>query len=373
MPRVENGRRPAGYYFRARARANERQLSMLSDEQFEELAVVNQVRQQVRAWRAAGYPGATPVTRQLLAHWTQPERERRLFFCQLEAAETVIWLVEIRGDRRLGIDIPLDTPLDGASKPLLRYAVKMATGSGKTVVMAMLMAWSFVNKAYTPQDRRFSDGVLIVTPNLTVKERLGGGETWSVKREGVKREDVMSEDGEDEDVEEGRATSAWTLEPERPLLPGARGNYFERFDLAPANLLPYLGQGRVLISNWQALALRDDGGKRQVVQRGRESAAAFANRSLRDLGSKKNLLVINDEAHHAYRPAPYDDRRPDGIGADYNTPVNVAAFEAEAKRILAEVEAECGWMVETWHPHCDHPQRVKARINYTVWSMDKLL
>jgi type III restriction enzyme len=145
MPRVENGRRPAGYYFRARARANERQLSMLSDEQFEELAVVNQVRQLVRAWRAAGYPGATPVTRQLLAHWTQPERERRLFFCQLEVAETVIWLVEIRGDRRLGIDVPLDTPLDGASKPLLRYAVKMATGSGKTVVMAMLMAWSILS------------------------------------------------------------------------------------------------------------------------------------------------------------------------------------------------------------------------------------
>ena len=72
MPRVENGRRPAGYYFRARARANERQLSMLSDEQFEELGVVNQIRQQVRAWREAGYPGATPVTRQLLAHWAPP-------------------------------------------------------------------------------------------------------------------------------------------------------------------------------------------------------------------------------------------------------------------------------------------------------------
>jgi hypothetical protein len=91
MPRVENGRRPAGYYFRARTRAGERQLPMLADEQFEELTVVNQVRAQVRQWRAAGYPGATPVTRQLLAHWTQPEREQRLFFCQLEVAETIIW------------------------------------------------------------------------------------------------------------------------------------------------------------------------------------------------------------------------------------------------------------------------------------------
>ena len=61
------------------------------------------------------------------------------------------------------------------------------------------------------------------------------------------------------------------------------------------------------------------------------------------------------------------------VAYNYNTPVDVAAFEAEARRILAEVEAECGWMYETWHPHCDHPQRVKARINYTVWSIDKLL
>ena len=87
--------------------------------------------------------------------------------------------MEVRGDRKLGIDIPLDTPLDGQAKPLTRYAIKMATGSGKTVVMAMLMAWSFVNKQLNPQDRRFSDGILIVTPNLTVKERLGGGATGS--------------------------------------------------------------------------------------------------------------------------------------------------------------------------------------------------
>ncbi len=56
------------------------------------------------------------------------------------------------------------------------------------------------------------------------------------------------------------------------------------------------------------------------------------------------------------------------IAYNYNTPVDVAAFEREARRILREVEEECGWMYETWHPHCDHPQRVKGRINYTVWS-----
>lgn len=325
MPRIENGRRRAGYYFRARARAGERQLSFLSDEQFDELGLVNRIRAQVRDWRAAGYPGATPVTRQLLAHWNNPDRERRLFFCQLEAAETVIWLMEIRGDRKLGIDIPPDTPLDGASKPLTRYAVKMATGSGKTVVMAMLMAWSFVNKALNPQDRRFSDGILIVTPNLTVKERLGGG--GSGERERGSEGDTESEDA-DEDGQ-ARAVLAAAREPERPLVPGARGNYFERFDLVPAMLLPYLGQGRVLITNWQTLAVRDDGGKRQVMQRGQESPTAFANRVLRDLGGKKNLLVINDEAHHAYRPAPYDDdRRPDGMSAEEWAELKAAKEEA---------------------------------------------
>jgi len=312
MPRVENGRRRAGYYFRARTRADERQLSFLSDEQFEELGVVNLIRQRVREWRESGYAGATPVSKQLLAHWRRADRERRLFFCQIEAAETLIWLSEIRGDRKLGIDLPLDLPLDGESGPLTRYAIKMATGSGKTVVMAMIMAWSIINKVMNPQDRRFSDSVLIVTPNLTVRERLGGGAGPVL----VEIEKDQGEDDEESEDEVLRTAAPLLVEPERALIPGARGNYWNRFDLVPSAYQPYLGQGRVQIMNWHKLSINDDSDKRQIVQRGREGNAAFANRALRDLGSKKNLLVINDEAHHAYRPAPYsDENRPEGMSA----------------------------------------------------------
>jgi type III restriction enzyme len=315
QPVVMEGRRPAGYYFRARRRADERQLSFLAEEQFVQLELVNTIRHRVGEWRKAGYPGATPITRQLLAYWSRPERERRLFFCQREAAETVIWLTEVHAAQRRGLQIPKDQPLDEASlikgyKPLTRYGLKMATGSGKTVVMDMLIAWSVLNKVHNPQDRRFSDAVLVACPNLTVRERLGG---------------VVAKPEENHAISE---------EPERALIPGARGNYYEAFDLVPRSLFDALGQGRIYITNWHALAPEDDSRKRSVIQRGEESDTAFANRVLRDLGSKKNILVLNDEAHHAYRPAPYD---VDSQAADY--------LSAEEKRELkAEKEQATVWV-----------------------------
>lgn len=315
QPMKIDGRRPAGYYFRARRRADERQLSFLAEEQFVQLELVNTIRHRVGEWCRAGYPGATPITRQLLAYWSRPDRERKLFFCQREAAETVIWLTEVYATQRRGLRIPKDQPLDEASlhkdyKPLIRFGLKMATGAGKTVVMAMLIAWSVLNKVHNPQDPRFSDAILVLCPNLTVRERLGGA---------VARPD------------ENHTTSE---EPERALIPGARGNYYEAFDLVPRSLLDALGQGRIYITNWHALAAEDDSRKRSVIQRGEESDQAFANRVLRDLGSKKNILVINDEAHHAYRPAPYD--------------VNAQAADdlsAEEKRKLkAEKEQATVWV-----------------------------
>jgi type III restriction enzyme len=156
----------------------------------------------------------------------------------------------------------------------------MATGSGKTVVMAMVIAWSVLNKVHAPRSKRYSDAVLVLCPNLTIKERLGGAPR-ELELEGP--------------------------EPQRPIVPGARGNYYEAFDLVPSGLLPDLGQARVHITNWHALALADDSGRRGVVQRGRESDAAFCARVLRDLGSRNNILVINDEAHHAYRPKALDE------------------------------------------------------------------
>jgi type III restriction enzyme len=94
----------------------------------------------------------------------------------------------------------------------------------------------------------------------------------------------------------------------RVLWSPARGNYYEAFDLVPSRLLPALGRGRFLITNWHAFLPQDDARRRGVVQRGPESDAAFCARVLHDLGSARNLLVLNDEAHHCYRPRPEADR-----------------------------------------------------------------
>ena len=298
LPRVAPGRRPAGYYYRdpSRAREASAQMSMLADETFVQLEIVNEIRERVGRWREQGYPGATSITKRLLEHWQQSERERQLFFCQREAAETIVWLTETEAGRRMANRVPTDVPADPDSVergygPLTRYCAKMATGSGKTVVMAMVIAWSVLNKVHGSRSNRYSDAVLILCPNLTIKERLGGAPR------------DLTLDGQ---------------EPERALIPGARGNYYERFDLVPAGLLADLGQARIHITNWHALAIADDSGRRGVVQRGRESDAAFCSRVLRNLGSRNNLLVINDEAHHAYRPRPLDeeDDKLSGLSAE---------------------------------------------------------
>ncbi|MBC7109283.1 MAG: DEAD/DEAH box helicase family protein, partial [Methanomassiliicoccales archaeon] len=252
QPVLKEGRRPAGYYLKARTRGPQ---PSLLEEEFVPMDLVNTIRQRVKEWREKGYPGVTPITRQLLNHWNNPERERKLFFCQREAAETLIWLVEASPAEKQGIVIPKDNGLT-------RYACKMATGSGKTVVMAMVIAWQVLNKLANPQDRRFSDAVLVVCPNLTIRERL------------------------------------------QVLLPWKHGNYYEKFDLLPRGLMERLQQGKFQITNWHLFQPKDDSRSRSVVQRGVESDTAFCRRVLKELGNKQNILVINDEAHHAYRPAP---------------------------------------------------------------------
>ncbi len=252
QPVLKEGRRQAGYYLKARTRGPQ---TALLEEEFVPLELVNTIRERVKAWRERGYPGVTPITRQLLNHWNHPERERKLFFCQHEAAETLIWLVEALPAEKQGIDIPKDNGLT-------RYACKMATGSGKTVVMGMVIAWQVLNKIANPQDRRFSDAVLIVCPNLTIKERL------------------------------------------QVLLPWKPGNYYDKFDLVPRGVLERLQRGKFEITNWHLLQPKDDSRSKSVVQRGVESDTAFCRRVLKELGTKQNILVINDEAHHAYRPAP---------------------------------------------------------------------
>ena len=141
----------------------------------------------------------------------------------------------------------------------------MATGSGKTVVMAMLISWAFCNRGTKPGDPRFPRRALVVCPNLTIKERLN------------------------------------------VLRPGDPNNYYEKFDIVPSALRPELAKGKVLVTNWHWLApeaeVQNVGGV-PVVKLGAESAEAFARNRLGDLWDDEPLMVLNDEGHHAYRPAP---------------------------------------------------------------------
>lgn len=266
-PKRMSGRRPAGYYFRTGKRTDS-QVEMFVEEQFRELELVNKIRQKVKEWRDGGYKGVTGVTERLLQHWNMTDRERKLFFCQHEAAETIIYLTEILPKNPKGItippDVPLETDLAKGYKTLRRYGCKMATGSGKTLVMAMLAAWSVINKAQYRQDKRFSDAILFVCPNLTIRERL------------------------------------------QVLYPSNPNNYYEKFDIVPRSMLEMLAKGKFLVTNWHTFLPVDDSRKRSVIQRGAESERAFCNRALKELGGKENILVFNDEAHHAYRPAPYE-------------------------------------------------------------------
>ena len=131
------------------------------------------MRQRVELWRGRGYPHVTPISRKLMQHWADPTREERVLFCQREAAETAIYLAEVAGRRgepdfRTRIDPENDLHNNG----LPRIAVKMATGTGKTIVMCMLIAWQVCNKAYNKRDARFTSRFLVIAPGITIRDRL---------------------------------------------------------------------------------------------------------------------------------------------------------------------------------------------------------
>jgi type III restriction enzyme len=222
---------------------------------FTELPLVNQIRSRVKTWRE-NYPGVTGITKRLLEHWHDREqRQYPLFFCQLEAIETLIWLIEAPAAEKTGIVIPKDGDF-------ARLCSKMATGSGKTVVMAMLIAWQVLNKVTYPQDPRFSKHVLAIAPGLTVKTRL------------------------------------------EVLQPFGKGNYYDEFSIVPAGLMEKLRQGKVIIHNWHKLSWDTEeqvAKKRGVDKRGVKSDEAYVRDVLDDMAKARNLVVINDEAHHAWR------------------------------------------------------------------------
>src|SRR6266705_680486 len=210
---IVDGRRISSYFVpiaRPRKKGKEKALfeTEWTQDRIEENKLVNKIRRRVALWREGGYGGVTPTTARLIAYWLDPSREKRLFFCQNEALETTIYINEVA--KKYGdawIENELREANDTSNPGLPRTASKMATGSGKTVVMAMLIAWHTLNKRANPQDARFSDTFLIVTPGITIRDRL------------------------------------------RVLWPNDPENYYRLRDIVPTQYQDQLGHAKIVITN----------------------------------------------------------------------------------------------------------------------------
>lgn len=297
---IDDSRRVSSYFIPIPAPKNKRQLSMESSwtsDRVKENEFINQIRGEVRKWRMGGYVGITSTTRALLEYWTDPGREKPLFFCQIEALETAIFLTEVATRTDPWIATKLRMENEFANGALPRIAIKMATGSGKTVVMAMLIAWQALNKIANQKDARFNDAFLIVAPGIPVRDRL------------------------------------------QVLDPTGSNNYFAERDIVSAEMLGLLQRAQVVIVNYHAFITRDkleapnftkevlagaDGGSGLF----KETAAEMVRRVCRRLGTKKNIIVINDEAHHCYRERPEPEE--DAASAD---DAAEAKRNAEAARV----------------------------------------
>ena len=280
---VVEGRRPSESWvpiaIAKKRKAKQETLDLTAGERTKRNDLINEIRRDVEWWRMGGhYAGVTPISRKLLQHWANPHRENRVLFCQREAAETVIFLTEVAGRHGTFADWRkrLDEVNDERNAGLPRIALKMATGSGKTVVMAMLIAWQALNKLYSPRDSRFTDKFLVITPGITIRDRL------------------------------------------RVLLPEDVENYYDLRDLVPGDLRPQLARARIVITNYHAFQLKDAKEIRGIARNTRlllkgdraedafkENPQAMVSRVLRDLGTdRQQVFVLSDEAHHCYQDKP---------------------------------------------------------------------
>ncbi len=280
-------------------------------QQYDPTEIINEVRSLVEAWRALPNPnqwGVTAETARLLQHWRHHKfNNLRPFFCQVEAAETIIWLTEVapHGDKRAkGILEHLENANRDANPELLRTALKLATGAGKTTVMAMLIAWQTVNAVRRPQSKLFAKGFLVVTPGLTIKDRL------------------------------------------RVLDPSDPDNYYVKSELVPQDMLEEVKRAKVVITNFHAFKLRQridlsSGGRKLLQGRGPElqtleTEGQMIQRVMPELMGMKNVLVLNDEAHHCYREKPNSDEDADLKGEERKE----AERNTEAARVwISGIEA----------------------------------
>ncbi len=273
-------RRPSSFLMPIpRAKTKEKQLELnlaegaFGSELQKENVFVNKVREKISAWRKNSYPGLTKTSRDLLAYWSEESRENKLFYCQIEALETLMFLTEVaEKSGESGVLNEIKKAAEDANPGLYRMAFKMATGSGKTVVMAMIIAYHTLNKARYPQDTRFTDAFAIIAPGITIRDRLN------------------------------------VLQPNHPE------NYYIKRDIVSYQDREILQQAVVFITNYHQIELRQN----QRFQLGsvvkasgliqeeviKETPSAMVNRAFKSILNKPRVLVINDEAHHCYREKP---------------------------------------------------------------------
>jgi type III restriction enzyme len=248
-------------------------------QQYDPTSIINEVRSQVDRWRALPNPSewqVTPETARLLQHWRHHQfSDVRPFFCQVEAVETAIWLTEVAPHSKAGKRLldHLTSANRDANPELMRLALKLATGAGKTTVIAMLIAWQTINAVRRPGSKNFTRGFLVVTPGLTIKDRL------------------------------------------RVLQPNDPDSYYKDRELVPGDMLDDVNRAKIVITNYHAFKLRErvdlSKGGRQLLQGRRgedlqtlETEGQMLQRVMPDLMGMKNILALNDEAHHCYREKP---------------------------------------------------------------------
>jgi type III restriction enzyme len=280
-------------------KSSEKQSSIVFDEgkrlstqeqQYDITAIINGVRAQVDSWRKLQNPSdwqVTPETARLLQHWRHHKfSNTRPFFCQVEAVETAIWLAEVAPNIKAGKGFleHLANANNDANPGLTRLALKLATGAGKTTVMAMLIAWQTINAVRRPNSKKFTRGFLVVTPGLTIKDRL------------------------------------------RVLQPNDPDSYYANRELVPNDLLDEVKDAKIVITNYHAFKLRErlelsKGGRSLLQGRGQElntleTEGQMLQRVMPDLMGMKNILVLNDEAHHCYREKPGTKADDEGLKGD---------------------------------------------------------
>ena len=262
-----------------------------AEQQYDPTSIINEVRQHVSQWREWPNPNdwqVTPETARLLQHWRHHKFSNlRPFFCQIEAVETVIWLAEVApksgksGKKFLKL---LEAANEQANPELVRLALKLATGAGKTTVMAMLIAWQTVNAVRRPNSKKFTRGFLVVAPGITIRDRL------------------------------------------RVLLPNDPNSYYQSRELVPSDMLGDIERAKIVITNYHAFKLRErmelsKGGRSLLQGRGEdlntlETEGQMLQRVMPDLMGMKNVMVLNDEAHHCYREKQGSDEEDDLKGDD---------------------------------------------------------